>query len=220
MLFRVFLYQGGELAAYLAGFVKQIIILAPLLIYLRRKMCGFQVLINPSEDVERVDLERISLDFAYRGPDFSGFYSYDKIHFVHNRLSIIDTSDSSNQPILDHTGRYVLVFNGEIYNFESLYDTYLDNENFCFRESDVGPFVPVNPKGECALELLDGMFGFVFYDKELDQFIVGRDWFGEKPLYYSDSHNGLNFASDLKFKVLFRFRFKRCFPRRDSFFVV
>ena len=162
-------------------------------------MCGFQVLINPSEDVERVDLERISLDFAYRGPDFSGFYSYDKIHFVHNRLSIIDTSDSSNQPILDHTGRYVLVFNGEIYNFESLYDTYLDNENFCFRESDTSVLLYLLiQKGECALELLDGMFGFVFYDKELDQFIVGRDWFGEKPLYYSNSHNGLNFASDLK----------------------
>ena len=84
-------------------------------------MCGIAGIYGAkNQNHSRSRLQKMSAKLAHRGPDAEGYFLGDTISLAHRRLSILDLSDTANQPMTDHTGRYTLVFNGEIFNFQEL----------------------------------------------------------------------------------------------------
>ena len=134
-----------------------------------------------------------------RGPDNKGVFKDEKCELGHARLSIIDTSDSANQPMHDVSKRYTLVFNGEIYNFNTIKKT-LQTKGHSFltsSDTEVVLHAYMEYKEKCV-DYFNGFFAFCIYDKLNQSFFIARDRFGIKPLYYSISDQGLTFGSELK----------------------
>jgi asparagine synthase (glutamine-hydrolysing) len=133
---------------------------------------------------------------AHRGPDAQAHWGEQGIDLYHSRLSIIDTDERSNQPFQDYTGRYVLVFNGEIYNFQQLKNSlsYPWNTN---SDTEVLMALLIQ-KGNQALSDLEGMFAFAFYDRQEQTLLLARDRFGKKPLYFHLTDNCFGFASEVR----------------------
>jgi asparagine synthase (glutamine-hydrolysing) len=134
---------------------------------------------------------------AHRGPDAEGSFGEGPVALGHRRLSIIDVSDSSNQPFKDTTGRYVIVFNGEVYNFMELRD---ELPGYAFRtKSDtevvLAAFAKWGP--DCVLRF-KGMFAFAVWDRHDGSLFLCRDRLGVKPLYYHHSKGVLVFASEVR----------------------
>jgi asparagine synthase (glutamine-hydrolysing) len=137
----------------------------------------------------------------HRGPDDAGEWWSDNgnIGLGHRRLSIIELSNAGHQPMLDFYNRYVITFNGEIYNFQELriilinlgfiFNTYTDTEVILNGYRAWGPEV---------LSKLNGMFAFCIYDIEKNSLFIARDRAGEKPLFYSLVNNVFKFSSELK----------------------
>ncbi|MFQ2046935.1 asparagine synthase (glutamine-hydrolyzing) [Aeromonas veronii] len=159
-------------------------------------MCGIVGLFGIiGDDVRKKSLEAIS----HRGPDNLGYYDGKKIFLGHARLSILDLSDSSNQPIWDYTNTACIVFNGEIYNFKEL-RLELESNGIVFR-SNGDAEVLLNlylTHGERCLEKLSGIFSFAIWDTRTSLLFVARDNYGVKPLYYVENAEGFYFASELK----------------------
>lgn len=135
-----------------------------------------------------------------RGPDDNGdFYNADRsIGLAHTRLSILDLSKLGHQPMFSSDDRYVLVYNGEIYNFKELRSDLA--KHFSFKsnsDSEVILYSYIH-YGNSFLEKLNGIFSLAIYDRKEDQLIIARDRFGTKPLYYVKTPSGLYFASELK----------------------
>jgi asparagine synthase (glutamine-hydrolysing) len=135
-----------------------------------------------------------------RGPDDNGdFYNADRsIGLAHTRLSILDLSKLGHQPMFSSDERYVLVYNGEIYNFKELRSDLV--KHFSFKsnsDSEVILYSYIH-YGNSFLEKLNGIFSLAIYDRKEDQLIIARDRFGTKPLYYVKTPSGLYFASELK----------------------
>jgi len=138
-----------------------------------------------------------------RGPDSGAEYTDEKVALGHRRLSIIDTTSCGAQPMQDVSGRYVITFNGEIFNFAQLSDQYLapvwariggpkshsDTEVLLYLLIEHGP--------EC-LAWLSGFFAFAFWDKEKEELLLARDRFGKKPLAYYAGDDYFAFASEMK----------------------
>lgn len=132
----------------------------------------------------------------HRGPDAYGAWSDDTAQFFHTRLSIIDVDPRANQPMLDATGRYLLVFNGELYNYRILRSQL---SYPWLSESDTEVLLAWLIKyGDSRLEELDGMFAFGFYDTLHKTCLLARDRFGKKPLYYHQAATTFSFASELR----------------------
>jgi len=134
-----------------------------------------------------------------RGPDARGYFLEDHVGLGHRRLSIIDTSHSSNQPMYDESGRYVIVFNGEIFNYKELKKE-LVNKGVSFRtesDSEVLLHYYILEKEKC-LERFLGFFAFAIYDKADKSLFVARDRMGVKPLLYYKDEDKFIFASELK----------------------
>jgi asparagine synthase (glutamine-hydrolysing) len=139
-----------------------------------------------------------------RGPDGEGFYFHNNIALGHRRLSIIDTSNAGAQPFTDASGRYTIVFNGEIFNYQQLRKQ-LQNKGIHFRslsDTEVLLYLFINEKEKC-LEQLDGEFAFAVYDNVGEELFLARDRFGIKPLYYFKNENFFAFASELKSLLCF-----------------
>jgi asparagine synthase (glutamine-hydrolysing) len=139
-----------------------------------------------------------SENLRHRGPDGSGFYEDSEILFAHRRLSIFDTSENGSQPMISIDGSKILVFNGEIYNFKELKKQYL-NDIVLRSDSDTEVLLEcfVRLGVERTLSLVRGMYAFSLFDKNTGTTFIGRDPFGEKPLYYTSNTDGLFFASDI-----------------------
>ncbi len=127
------------------------------------------------------DTEEVLKALAHRGPDAQAYWNTERVYLWHARLSIIDTNARSNQPFIDTTGRYVLVFNGEIYNYQALkaklkvqWQTSSDTELL---------MEWLKAYGHSRLHELEGMFAFAFYDTQTETCLLARDRFGKKPLY-------------------------------------
>ena len=137
----------------------------------------------------------------HRGPDDHGHYisRNGDLGIAHNRLSILDLSEKGHQPFCDPTGRYQLVFNGEIYNYKELRQTLSGHYQF---HSDGDTEVLLAgwlTWGEQCLEKLNGMFAFAIWDEVDQTLVVVRDRFGVKPLYYHVGADGsFRFASEIK----------------------
>jgi asparagine synthase (glutamine-hydrolysing) len=164
------------------------------------QMCGITGIFNLNgEPVSVVTLRNMTNSIAHRGPDGEGFYVESYIGLGHRRLAIIDLSAAGHQPMTTKDGRYIISYNGEVYNFQEL-RLELEALGYQFRsrtDSEVVLYAYAE-WGEKALDRLNGMFAFAIWDnKELSLFLA-RDRYGIKPLYYTIQRNKLIFASEIK----------------------
>jgi len=136
----------------------------------------------------------------HRGPDDNGsFYSDDKLNgLAHTRLSILDLSNHGHQPMVDESNQYVIVFNGEIYNFKEIKDELIQHYSFSSNSDTEVVLYAYIHYGIEFLEKLNGIFSIAIYDKKTKNILIARDKFGVKPLYYTFSQSGFYFASELK----------------------
>jgi asparagine synthase (glutamine-hydrolysing) len=138
---------------------------------------------------------------AHRGPDDRGSVVWPEqgVALGQTRLSIIDLSPTGHQPMTDASGRYTVVYNGEIYNYRELRAD-LEVTGVRFRgTSDTEVMLELYARdGEGALALLNGIFALAIWDHRRRELLLARDALGVKPLYYAQLHNGLAFASELK----------------------
>lgn len=159
-------------------------------------MCGIAGIIG---NYSLQQLDDMLTSQHHRGPDATGKYTDAGCAVLgHNRLAIIDLSPQSNQPFLDNSGRYAMVFNGEIYNYIEL-KTALQ-EHYSFKtESDTEVLLAAFLHyGENCLQKLNGMFAFAIWDNQDKKLFVARDRFGVKPFFYSLKNNSLYFSSEIK----------------------
>lgn len=134
---------------------------------------------------------------AQRGPDAEGTYSDDFVALGHRRLSIIDPAPHSNQPFESADGRYVMVFNGEIYNFKRLRSSL--SQNVFSTQSDTEVLLAAYQfYGEDCVKHLNGMFAFAIWDKVKKTLFLARDRMGIKPLYYILTNDEIIFSSSVK----------------------
>jgi len=166
-------------------------------------MCGIAGIFAYSSAATPVEARELRLMRDYmsvRGPDGMGEWAYDgRIVLGHRRLSIIDLSDLAAQPMQSADGRFVIVFNGEIYNYRSLRSE-LEAKGYRFRSSsDTEVLLQLYAaKGDDMVLDLRGMFAFALFDRENRKLLLARDPYGIKPLYYADNGNTLRFASQVK----------------------
>lgn len=171
-------------------------------------MCGIVGHLGPGIMDRRAALTRAADALAHRGPDDEGVWCDEEagIGLAHRRLSILDVSDAGHQPMISACGRWVLAFNGEIYNHLELrtrleasagsgeampgWRGHSDTESVLACLSRWG--------FERTLDLVDGMFAIALWDREDRCLHLARDRIGEKPLYYGRVGKGLAFASELK----------------------
>ena len=164
-------------------------------------MCGITGFIRScSRDADRGTLKRMGETIIHRGPDAGGEYLDDWVGLGHRRLSIIDLSPLGNQPMYSGDGRYLLVFNGEIYNFQELRDD-LEKGGYSFKSRTDSEVILAlyQQDGTQCLQKLNGMFAFAVWDRDDKVLFLARDRIGKKPLYYY--HGGSDkvaFASELK----------------------
>ena len=136
---------------------------------------------------------------AHRGPDGSGVFEDNHVALGHVRLSIVDQA-GGNQPMQSACGRYVLVYNGEVFNAQKLrFELEAEGVQFLTHHSDTEVLLNLLIlKGEQALPKINGMFAFAFYDLQRRVIFCARDRFGIKPLYYARPNGDFAFASELK----------------------
>ncbi|PSR56249.1 asparagine synthase (glutamine-hydrolyzing) [Adhaeribacter arboris] len=141
---------------------------------------------------------------ASRGPDSQGQYVYDKVGLGHRRLSILDLSSDGDQPMVDESGRYTIVFNGEIFNFLELKRKLINNGYTFFSGTDTEVLLKLYiTEGKDFLKRLNGFFAFAIYDKEEDSLFIARDRMGVKPLLVYKDEDQLLFASEMKAMLAF-----------------
>ena len=163
-------------------------------------MCGITGLIHlDGEAVSPVTLRKMTDAIAHRGPDGEGYFNEGNVGFGHRRLAIIDISSSGQQPMFTHDHRYLLVYNGEIYNFKEIRNE-LEALGYWFR-SQTDTEVVLNALahwGAKALNKFNGMFALAFWDRREKTLLLARDRYGIKPLYYSNQGSTFSFGSEQK----------------------
>ena len=163
-------------------------------------MCGIAGLIHlDNNPVSPAILQRMTDAIAHRGPDGEGHWIEGNVGLGHRRLAIIDLSPAGHQPIASVSQRYVMVYNGEVYNYREL-RTELETLGYHFR-SRTDSEVVLNALiawGVKALERFNGMFGLALWDRQEQTLVLARDRYGIKPLYYSMQGQTLAFGSEQK----------------------
>ena len=163
-------------------------------------MCGICGIVDFGTASVPGDVIRLMTDsIRHRGPDDEGVFTASNVGLGHRRLSIIDLSETGHQPMCSADGRWTLVYNGELYNFESLRDR-LEGMGHRFRgTSDSEVLLEAFAQwGVDALQMFDGMFGFALWDSRENELHLARDRFGIKPLYYRRTADGVAFGSGIK----------------------
>jgi asparagine synthase (glutamine-hydrolysing) len=157
-------------------------------------MCGITGIVGAA--VAPGTVQRMTAAIAHRGPDSDGYFKDGPVHLGHRRLSIIDTSERGRQPMVDDTGRYTLVHNGEIYNYEAIkaqldypWRTGTDTEVILAAYQQWGP---------ACLERFAGMFAFAIWDRVAERLFIARDRLGIKPLYLYEGGGRLLFGSEIR----------------------
>ena len=160
-------------------------------------MCGINGIFsfgNPIEDSESI-INRMNDSIAHRGPDANGVFCDKNIALGHRRLSIIDVSKSSNQPLFG-INRYSLVFNGEIYNYKELKNQ-LEYDFETNSDSEV-IIAAYHKWGRNCVNYFNGMFAFAIWDNQTEVLFIARDRVGIKPLYFYKDKNQFIFSSQIK----------------------
>lgn len=167
-------------------------------------MCGFLVAFGQTIPLHYIKLVQLGNLLHHRGPDSSQIYLENDCFMYFHRLAIQDPISRSDQPMMDVSGRFCIVFNGEIYNYKDLrtrleqrgviLQTYGDTEILLYG---------LIQEGQNFLEKIEGMFSFVLWDNQEKKFLAARDPFGIKPLYYVSSQDLILFASEPRCLRLF-----------------
>jgi asparagine synthase (glutamine-hydrolysing) len=161
-------------------------------------MCGIAGVLHFNNiPVEERQVRSMTDTMLHRGPDAEGFFIDHELGLGHRRLSIIDLSASANQPFLDVSGRYVIIFNGEIYNYEEIKRLLPDYPFQTHGDTEV-ILAGYIKWGEDCLTRLRGMFTIVIWDKQERELFIARDRFGVKPLYFYQDENRFVFASEIR----------------------
>jgi len=163
-------------------------------------MCGIAGIFNLNgEPVSQVMLRKMTDAMAHRGPDGEGFYINSFVGLGHRRLAIIDLSPAGHQPMATEDGDYVIIYNGEVYNFQEL-RVELESLGHTFRsrtDTEVILHAYVQWGGECV-KRFNGMFAFALWDRTRQELFLARDRYGIKPLYYLFVGSAFIFASEQK----------------------
>jgi len=161
-------------------------------------MCGIAGAFGFDSPVSKGDIVLKMTDaLSHRGPDADGFYHENGVSLGHRRLSIIDLSDTANQPLFDSSGNYVIVFNGEIYNFK---DIKADLHDYPFKTNgDTEVLLAAYIKwGQDCISKLKGMFAFAIWNKGEGELFICRDRMGVKPLYFYEGNDIFLFSSEVR----------------------
>lgn len=162
-------------------------------------MCGYVGFTGYAENKRRL-LNQMTARILHRGPDMGDFYIDDDVALGFRRLSIIDLSENGKQPMANEDGSVVVVFNGEIYNFEAIREELIAKGHVFKAKTDTEVLVHgYEEYGKALVHKLRGMFSFVIWDSRHKTLFGARDFFGIKPLYYGKLTNGgLIFGSEIK----------------------
>lgn len=147
---------------------------------------------------------------AHRGPDSKGIFDNENVFLGHTRLSIQDLSENANQPMFSEDNRYVIIFNGEIYNHLDIRRELLTNRVFKSSGDTETILYAYIHYGESILEKLNGIFAFAIFDNSTGEIIIVRDQFGVKPLYFYAKDNLFLFGSELKSFLPFKIDLSLC----------
>lgn len=171
-------------------------------------MCGINGIISGTLSRELITktVEGMNTRLAHRGPDSDGVWTGEEISLGHRRLSIIDLSQESNQPFFSGDKRYVIVYNGELYNYR---DLKLELQRAQHGSGDLPYFFQTNSDtevilaayirwGKKCLQLFNGMYAFAIYDTLEKKTFIARDRLGVKPLYYYYGEEAFLFSSELR----------------------
>lgn len=159
-------------------------------------MCGICGHFSENHPISINELSLMTDALKHRGPDAVGHFSEKAISLGHTRLSIIDLSAYANQPMFSHNQRYVIVFNGEIYNYNEIAKQLGIEQN---TTSDTEVILEALVKqGTQSINLFNGMFAIALYDRKEETLTLIRDRVGIKPLFYYWDGNHFAFASELK----------------------
>lgn len=161
-------------------------------------MCGFVGFTNTKDNSNRI-IEDMMDKIRHRGPDSGGKYTDEDIALGFRRLSIIDITESGDQPIYNEDRSKVLLFNGEIYNFKSIREELVAKGHIFTTKTDSEVLLHgYEEYGEKLLDKLRGMFAFVIWDTKTKELFGARDFFGIKPLYYAVMGDTFMFGSEIK----------------------
>ena len=159
-------------------------------------MCGINGIVSHTATEKEARIHRMNERLAHRGPNDKGSWGDDTLALGHQRLSIIDLSAAGHQPMTSACGRYVMVYNGEVYNFQELrkqfaypYRSQTDSEVLLAAWAQLG---------KAAVPLFEGMFAVAVWDKQERKLTLVRDRMGVKPLYYSHQNGHLIFSSEVR----------------------
>lgn len=164
-------------------------------------MCGIAGYISLTNSITKARLTQATQLIQHRGLDAEGFYFSDdnKVGLAHKRLSILDLSAAANQPMFSADGRYCIVFNGEVYNFNELKQQLKDKGATLKTSSDTEVILELFAQnGPACFTLMNGMFAFAIYDNKEKVITLCRDHVGIKPLFYYVDESNFIFASELK----------------------
>jgi asparagine synthase (glutamine-hydrolysing) len=162
-------------------------------------MCGISGIIDfKCKENNRFNVESMLRSIVYRGPDESGIYHSQYATLGNVRLSIVDI-EGGQQPLSDDSGRFWIVFNGEIFNYKELRKD-LEKKGYSFKtKSDTEVLVQLYAVyGNKCLELLNGQFSFAIWDKLKEELFIARDRVGIRPLFYNITNGVFSFASEIK----------------------
>jgi asparagine synthase (glutamine-hydrolysing) len=163
-------------------------------------MCGILGVFNLDQKPFEVSaLKNMVNSIAHRGPDGEGFYVKENIALAHKRLAIIDTSEKGSQPMISHDGKWVVVFNGCIYNYlEIKQELILKGKTFISNSDTEVITESLSVYGPSVFERFNGMFAIGAWNTDEKTLYLSRDRFGVKPLYYWFNGKTLVFASEIK----------------------
>ena len=173
-------------------------------------MCGITgfFFLKANKDSYLSSIKKMTTSLTHRGPDSFGYWSSNDndVYLGHRRLSILDLSKHGDQPMTSLCGRYIITFNGEIYNFKELQKDLKKKFNINFKnKTDTIVLLELISKLGLrkALDKIEGMFAFGLWDKKDKKLFLVRDRLGEKPLFYHKNSNFIVFSSELKSLIEF-----------------
>jgi asparagine synthase (glutamine-hydrolysing) len=159
-------------------------------------MCGISGFFSRNKSLSKDQLISMTRCLTHRGPDAEGYFFEDGVGMGHRRLSIIDLSTAANQPMYSQSGKFVIIFNGEIYNFKELAVKWgLSLRTSSDTEVLIEGFEKFGPG---FVNDLNGMFAIAIYDLESKELYIFRDRLGVKPVYYYWDKNNFIFGSEIK----------------------
>ena len=171
-------------------------------------MCGLNGFISTKYSAEQKKgiVQKMNIRLSHRGPDNDGIWTDENIALGHRRLSIIDLSPDGNQPFFSNDKRYVIIYNGELYNYKELKlelqrsSQGSNNQPYFFKtntdtEVVLAAFIRYGTK---CLQLFNGMYAFAIYDTLENKLTVARDRIGVKPFYYYYGEEGFMFSSEVR----------------------